>query len=104
MPGGTQPPFVEPTTTTDGVFKLPALPYSLDALEPHIDEATMRFHYFKHFNGYRTKLNAAAPASNLTEVQTGLDRFDTTIRNNGGGFWNHGTMQIDVEGMVSDGA
>ena len=31
-------------------FQTPDLPYSYDALEPHIDEATMRVHHAKHHN------------------------------------------------------
>ena len=40
-------------------FDLPPLPYDYDALEPHIDEQTMRIHHDKHHAGYTTKLNAA---------------------------------------------
>ena len=38
-------------------FTLPSLPYSNDALEPHIDTKTMEIHHGKHHNGYTTKLN-----------------------------------------------
>ncbi|MGA0232981.1 MAG: superoxide dismutase, partial [Saprospiraceae bacterium] len=40
-------------------FELPALPYSTDALEPHIDSMTMTIHHGKHHAGYTNKLNAA---------------------------------------------
>ena len=40
-------------------FQLPALPYALDALEPHIDARTMEIHHGKHHNAYVTNLNAA---------------------------------------------
>ena len=40
-------------------FETPALPYGYDALEPHIDEQTMRIHHDKHHVAYTTKLNAA---------------------------------------------
>jgi Fe-Mn family superoxide dismutase len=38
---------------------LPSLPYSFDALEPHIDAQTMEIHHGKHHNAYVTNLNAA---------------------------------------------
>ena len=40
-------------------FQLPALPYSNDALEPHIDAKTMEIHHDRHHNTYVTNLNAA---------------------------------------------
>ena len=40
-------------------FTLPALPYAPDALEPHIDKATMEIHHGKHHNAYVTNLNKA---------------------------------------------
>ncbi len=49
---------VAPAKADDGPFDLPPLPYAYDALEPAIDELTMRTHHDKHFNTYRTKLNA----------------------------------------------
>jgi superoxide dismutase len=40
-------------------FTLPPLPYSFDALEPHIDAKTMEIHHDKHHNAYVTNLNKA---------------------------------------------
>ena len=40
-------------------FDVPPLPYDYDALEPHIDEATMEFHHDKHHQAYVDKANAA---------------------------------------------
>jgi len=40
-------------------FEVPDLPYGYDALEPHIDEATMRVHHDKHHQAYVDKANAA---------------------------------------------
>ena len=40
-------------------YELPPLPYPYDALEPHIDEETMRLHHDKHHQTYVTNLNAA---------------------------------------------
>ena len=40
-------------------YEVPDLPYAYDALEPHIDEATMRVHHDKHHQAYVDKANAA---------------------------------------------
>ena len=75
-------------------YKLPELPYSYDALEPHFDAATMEIHHSKHHQGYTNKLNAALEEAGLTDKNI-EDLFGTTsklstgIRNNGGGFYNH---------------
>ena len=83
--GADTPVLIETAKTTDGTFKLPELAYRFSELEPHIDERTMRFHYFKHFNGYRMKLNAAASSSNLSEIQrTAIRSGNVEVRNNGG--------------------
>jgi len=52
---------------------LPDLPYAYDALEPYIDEETMRIHHGKHHHGYVTKLNAAL------EAHTGLIGKDVDV-------------------------
>ena len=39
--------------------EVPPLPYDYNALEPHIDEQTMRLHHDKHHAAYVTNLNAA---------------------------------------------
>tara|TARA_Y100000994_G_scaffold239863_1_gene233938 strand:- start:512 stop:1120 length:609 start_codon:yes stop_codon:yes gene_type:complete len=75
-------------------FTLPDLPYSNDALEPHIDSKTMEIHHGKHHNGYTTKLNACLVGSDLEsksieEVLKGLDMNNSALRNNGGGYFNH---------------
>jgi len=46
-------------------FELPNLPYSHDALEPHIDSRTMEIHHGKHHAGYTSKLNAAVNGTEL---------------------------------------
>ncbi len=80
-------------------FTLPDLPYAYDALEPHIDEQTMRIHHTKHHQGYTDKLNAALEGTEwadrpIEETLAGLDALpqdkQTAVRNNGGGFLNHG--------------
>ena len=80
-------------------FELPDLPYGFDALEPHIDTATMQIHHGKHHQAYINNLNAAvekAPelaGKSLDEIVQGIDSVPesvrTAVRNNGGGHWNH---------------
>ncbi|MCE7794261.1 superoxide dismutase [Salipaludibacillus sp. CUR1] len=80
-------------------FSLPELPYSHDALTPHIDEETMKIHHGKHHNTYVTKLNAALEGhsdlegKSLEDLLTNLDALPESIRgavrNNGGGHYNH---------------
>jgi len=80
-------------------FQLPDLPYGFDALEPHIDTATMQIHHGKHHQTYINNLNAAiekAPelaGKSLDELVQGIDSVPdsvrTAVRNNGGGHWNH---------------
>lgn len=80
-------------------FELPPLPYDYDALEPAIDEQTMRIHHGKHHAGYTAKLNAALEGTEwadrpIEETLADLDALPedkrTAVRNNGGGFLNHG--------------
>jgi Fe-Mn family superoxide dismutase len=80
-------------------FTLPALPYALDALEPHIDAKTMEIHHGKHHNAYVTNLNAAVDKTpelagkSLDDLMKGINTVPeavrTAVRNNGGGHWNH---------------
>jgi superoxide dismutase, Fe-Mn family len=80
-------------------FTLPALPYALDALEPHIDATTMGIHHGKHHQAYVTNLNAAidkAPElasrsleSLLADLASVPEAIRMAVRNNGGGHWNH---------------
>jgi superoxide dismutase, Fe-Mn family len=80
-------------------FTLPQLPYTFDALEPHIDTTTMQIHHGKHHQAYVNNLNAAiekAPelaGKSLDELLRGIDKVPesvrTAVRNNGGGHWNH---------------
>ena len=75
-------------------FELPALPYASDALEPHIDKATMEIHHGKHHNAYVTNLNNAIAGSNaesksLEELQASISQYPPAVRNNGGGHYNH---------------
>lgn len=75
-------------------FELPKLPYSFDALEPHIDAKTMEIHHDKHHGGYTKKLNAAIEGTDLAgksieDILKNLDMSNGAVRNNGGGFYNH---------------
>ena len=79
-------------------FELPNLPYAYNALEPYIDEETMKLHHDKHHAGYTKKFNAALEGTEYAnkeaeEVLRNLDKLPenvrTAARNNGGGYVNH---------------
>lgn len=74
-------------------FVLPELPYSKDALEPHIDAKTMEIHHDLHHGTYVTKLNEALvntkSEDELEEVLKNISKFATPVRNNAGGHYNH---------------
>ena len=76
------------------MFNLPDLPYSFDALEPHIDARTMEIHHDKHHAGYTSKLNAAIEGTDMADksiedILGNVGSASTAVRNNGGGFYNH---------------
>jgi Fe-Mn family superoxide dismutase len=79
-------------------FEVPPLPYDYAALEPHIDEQTMRLHHDKHHQAYVDKANAALEGTDwagrsVEEILTVIDelpeKIRTTVRNNAGGHLNH---------------
>jgi Fe-Mn family superoxide dismutase len=80
-------------------YEVPALTYDYSALEPTIDEATMKLHHDKHHQAYVTNLNAAidkhpelgkhTPEDLLRSLDTLPDDVKGAIRNNGGGHVNH---------------
>ncbi len=75
-------------------FKLPKLPYDVEALEPHIDSKTMTIHHGKHHAGYTNKLNAAIEGTPLAkkkieEILAKVSKHGDAVRNNGGGYYNH---------------
>ena len=80
-------------------YELPLLPYDYNALEPHIDEQTMRIHHDKHHATYIAKLNAALEghddlaAKNIDQLVSDLgsvpEAIRGAVRNNGGGHANH---------------
>ena len=79
-------------------YEVPPLPYDYGALEPHIDEQTMRVHHDKHHQAYVDKANAALEGADsahesvehiLTILETFPEDKRTAIRNNAGGHANH---------------
>lgn len=76
-------------------FTLPDLPYAHDALAPTIDAKTMELHHTKHHQAYITKLNDAIEGDqslqgkDLDAIMRNISSQSPTVRNNGGGHWNH---------------
>lgn len=79
-------------------YEVPALPYPYNALEPHIDEETMKLHHDKHHQAYVDKVNAALEGTEwadrpIEEVVKNLAQIPEDkrgpVRNNGGGHYNH---------------
>ncbi len=92
-------------------FELPPLPYSFDALEPHIDARTMEIHHGKHHQAYVTNANAALEGTPLADapVEEVLRKLDTLpaekqapVRNNAGGHYNH-TLFWEIMGPNGGG-
>jgi Fe-Mn family superoxide dismutase len=93
-------------------FELPPLPYDYTALEPHIDEQTMRIHHDKHHATYVTNLNTAVQGTSLESMNPedlirNLNNVPAdkrmAVRNNGGGHVNH-TMFWEIMGPGGGGA
>ncbi|XP_013420027.1 uncharacterized protein LOC106180561 [Lingula anatina] len=86
-------------------YLLPALPYGYGALEPHMDEATVKVHHQGHHAAYTAKMNAALKQwrseaagdkfanSSILNILQKLshvpEKYRMTLRNNGGGYFNH---------------
>jgi superoxide dismutase, Fe-Mn family len=93
--------------------EVPPLPYDYTALEPHIDEQTMRIHHDKHHAAYVTNLNAALEkhpdlqgksiGDLLKSVNSVPEDIRPAVRNNGGGHANH-TMFWEIMGPAKGGA
>ena len=90
-------------------YEVPPLPYDYDALEPHIDKATMEVHHDKHHQAYVDKANAALEGTEwdgkpIEDVLNDLDSLPSDkqgpVRNNGGGHYNH---SLFWESMSPDG-
>jgi Fe-Mn family superoxide dismutase len=92
--------------------ELPPLPYSYNALEPHIDEQTMRIHHDKHHATYVNNLNAALEKhpdlqkKSIDDLLRGINAVPedirTAVRNNGGGHANH-TMFWEIMSAKAGG-
>ena len=88
-----------PAAGPTGPFTLPPLPYGYDALEPHIDAETMKIHHDKHHAAYVKKLNEAVATQPdlgqqaIEDILKNLDKVNEairkTVRNQGGGHYNH---------------
>jgi superoxide dismutase, Fe-Mn family len=91
---------------------VPPLPYDYNALEPHIDEQTMRIHHDKHHAAYVNNLNAAlekhpelqnkSVEDLIKGINTVPEDIRTAVRNNGGGHLNH-TMFWEIMGPGKGG-
>ena len=90
-------------------YEVPPLPYDYDALEPNIDEQTMRLHHDKHHQAYVTNANAALDGTEWADkpVEDVLKSLDSVpedkraaVRNNAGGHYNH---SLFWEWMSPDG-
>lgn len=79
----------------NGGFALPDLPYAPDALEPVIDAKTMETHHGKHHKAYVDNLNKQIETTpdlagkSLDDIVKNISKYNTAVRNNGGGHWNH---------------
>lgn len=74
--------------------KFPELGYAYNALEPYIDAQTMELHYSKHHKGYFNNFMTAAEGTEMLktpmqEIFANISKHSATVRNNGGGFYNH---------------
>src|SRR3954454_13543110 len=87
-------------------YEVPPLPYEYNALEPHIDEATMKVHHDKHHQAYVDKANAALEGTewadkSVEEVLKNLDALpadkQTAVRNNAGGHYNHSLFRESMK-------
>jgi Fe-Mn family superoxide dismutase len=90
-------------------YEVPPLPYDYAALEPHIDEQTMRLHHDKHHQAYVDKVNDALAGTEhadkpIGEIVANLSAIPEdkrgVVRNNGGGHLNH---SLFWESMSPDG-
>ena len=87
------------------IHEFPDLPYAYDALEPVIDETTMRVHHTRHHRTYYDKFVAAIRGSDLEQqpmeaIFARISQHPPAVRNNGGGYYNH-TLYWNV--MSPDG-
>ena len=89
-------------------FEIPDLPYNRDALEPHISEETLNYHYGKHHTGYLNKLNKLAAGTRYEDmsledvIKAAYEGEDHAVFNNAAQTWNHtflwNSMSEDSDG------
>ncbi|KZZ52144.1 Fe-Mn family superoxide dismutase, partial [Oleiphilus sp. HI0123] len=72
-------------------IELPALPYAIDALAPHISQETLEFHHGKHHKTYVDKLNAAIPGTEFEgkSLEDIIKSSSGPVFNNAAQIWNH---------------
>lgn len=89
-------------------FEIPDLPYNRDALQPHISEETLNYHYGKHHTGYVNKLNKLAADTRYEDmsledvIKASFESEDHAVFNNAAQTWNHtflwNSMSEDSDG------
>jgi len=72
-------------------FELPALPYAINALEPHISQETLEYHHGKHHNTYVVNLNNLVPGTEFEgkSLEEIIKTSSAGIFNNAAQIWNH---------------
>ncbi len=89
-------------------FEIPDLPYNRDALEPHVSEETLNYHYGKHHTGYVNKLNTLTADTRYADmsledvIRASYESEDHAVFNNAAQTWNHtflwNSMSEDSDG------
>ncbi len=84
----------EDVKADDGAFEMIQLPYSYEALAPHMDALTQEIHYSKHYLTYTNNLNKLVAGTDLEELSIEeiikkSDASNPDLRNNAGGYYNH---------------
>ncbi len=87
--------------------KFPELGYSYNALEPYIDAQTMEIHYSRHHKAYYTNFMTAAEGTDLLktpieQIFSNISKYSATVRNNGGGFYNHNLFWENMTGVKNE--
>jgi Fe-Mn family superoxide dismutase len=92
-------------------FSVPDLPYDYAALEPHIDEQTMRIHHDKHHQAYVDNANKALEGTEwadrpveavLAQIEIIPEEKRTAVRNNAGGHANHSLFWTSLSATGGD--
>lgn len=96
----------EDVKADQGTYEMTKLPYNYEAMAPHIDALTLEIHYSKHYLTYTNNLNklVATPELEALTIEEILKKSDATnldLRNNAGGYFNHGFF---FEGLTNKSA